>query len=59
MQGRDVISTDLRASASLVIAGLIAQGKTSVKCIYHIDRGYDSIETKLQKLGAKIYRIKC
>ncbi len=52
-----VMATDLRASASLVLAGLIAEGDTMVDRIYHIDRGYESIEEKLAKLGAKIRRI--
>ena len=52
-----VMATDLRASASLVIAGLVAQGTTVVDRIYHIDRGYERIEDKLQRLGAHIERI--
>ena len=52
-----VIATDLRASASLVLAGLIAEGDTVVERIYHIDRGYESIEEKLAKLGARIRRV--
>ncbi len=52
-----VMASDLRASASLVIAGLVAQGETVVDRIYHIDRGYERIEEKLQQLGAKIRRI--
>ncbi|MCW9025221.1 MAG: UDP-N-acetylglucosamine 1-carboxyvinyltransferase [Gammaproteobacteria bacterium] len=52
-----VMATDLRASASLVIAGLIAEGETAVERIYHIDRGYECIEEKLQLLGAKIRRV--
>jgi len=52
-----VMATDLRASASLVLAGLVAQGDTSVDRIYHIDRGYESIEEKLAKLGARIRRV--
>ena len=51
-----VMATDLRASASLVLAGLVAQGDTVVDRIYHIDRGYETIEEKLQQLGAKIKR---
>jgi UDP-N-acetylglucosamine 1-carboxyvinyltransferase len=51
-----VMSTDLRASASLILAGLVAEGETEVLRVYHIDRGYESIEKKLQKLGAKIRR---
>ncbi|MBE2895012.1 UDP-N-acetylglucosamine 1-carboxyvinyltransferase [Spirabiliibacterium falconis] len=56
LQGTEVMATDLRASASLVIAGCIAQGETVVDRIYHIDRGYERIEEKLQKLGARIER---
>ncbi len=52
-----VMATDLRASASLVLAGLVAQGDTSVDRIYHIDRGYEGIEEKLAKLGARIRRV--
>ena len=55
--GAPVMATDLRASASLVIAGLVAEGTTVVDRIYHIDRGYECIEEKLQLLGAKIKRI--
>ncbi|TKB47903.1 UDP-N-acetylglucosamine 1-carboxyvinyltransferase [Thalassotalea mangrovi] len=56
LTGAQVMATDLRASASLVIAGLVAQGETIVDRIYHIDRGYQHIEDKLQKLGADITR---
>lgn len=52
-----VMATDLRASASLVLAGLVAQGDTEVQRIYHIDRGYERIEEKLQQLGATIRRV--
>ena len=51
-----VMATDLRASASLVLAGLIAKGETSVNRIYHLDRGYDNLELKLSKLGAQVRR---
>jgi UDP-N-acetylglucosamine 1-carboxyvinyltransferase len=51
------MATDLRASASLVLAGLVAEGDTVVERIYHIDRGYESIEEKLAKLGARIRRV--
>jgi len=54
--GAKVMSTDLRASASLILAGLVAEGTTEVLRVYHIDRGYESIETKLQALGADIRR---
>ena len=51
-----VMATDLRASASLILAGLVATGETVVERIYHIDRGYDHIEEKLACLGARIRR---
>jgi UDP-N-acetylglucosamine 1-carboxyvinyltransferase len=57
LKGAPVMATDLRASASLIIAGLVASGETIVDRIYHIDRGYECIEEKLQLLGAKIRRI--
>ncbi|GAB1258316.1 UDP-N-acetylglucosamine 1-carboxyvinyltransferase [Aurantivibrio plasticivorans] len=57
LKGAPVMATDLRASASLVIAGMIAQGETIVDRIYHIDRGYECIEEKLQLLGANIRRV--
>jgi len=53
-----VMATDLRASASLVLAGLVAQGTTDVLRIYHIDRGYERIEEKLELLGAQIKRMR-
>ncbi|AYR26205.1 UDP-N-acetylglucosamine 1-carboxyvinyltransferase [Herbaspirillum rubrisubalbicans] len=56
--GAPVMATDLRASASLVIAGLAAQGETVVERIYHLDRGYDRMEAKLSAIGADIERIK-
>ena len=55
--GAPVMATDLRASASLVLAGLMSDGETIIDRIYHIDRGYECIEEKLSQLGAKIYRI--
>jgi UDP-N-acetylglucosamine 1-carboxyvinyltransferase len=58
LSGAAVMATDLRASASLVIAGLVAQGETVVDRIYHLDRGYDQMETKLRALGADIERVK-
>ena len=58
LSGAIVMATDLRASASLVIAGLAAQGETQVDRIYHLDRGYDRMEQKLTLLGANIQRIK-
>ncbi|VAX09877.1 UDP-N-acetylglucosamine 1-carboxyvinyltransferase [hydrothermal vent metagenome] len=57
LNGAPVMATDLRASASLVIAGLIARGETTIERIYHIDRGYECIEEKLQLLGAEIRRV--
>ncbi|WP_046112719.1 UDP-N-acetylglucosamine 1-carboxyvinyltransferase [Aquincola tertiaricarbonis] len=57
LSGASVMATDLRASASLVIAGLVAQGETVVDRIYHLDRGYDRMEVKLRALGADIERI--
>ncbi|HOG04481.1 MAG TPA: UDP-N-acetylglucosamine 1-carboxyvinyltransferase [Accumulibacter sp.] len=57
LQGATVMATDLRASASLVIAGLVAQGETLIERIYHLDRGYEGIEEKLGQLGAYVRRI--
>jgi UDP-N-acetylglucosamine 1-carboxyvinyltransferase len=51
------MATDLRASASLVLAGLVAQGETEVRRVYHIDRGYERIEAKLAALGADVRRV--
>jgi len=58
LKGAPVMSTDLRASASLVIAGLVADGETIVDRVYHIDRGYERIEEKLRRLGADIERVR-
>jgi UDP-N-acetylglucosamine 1-carboxyvinyltransferase len=58
LSGATVMATDLRASASLVIAGLVADGDTLVERIYHLDRGYDQMEAKLRALGADIERVK-
>jgi len=58
LYGASVMATDLRASASLVIAGLVAEDETEVRRVYHIDRGYERIEEKLRGLGAKIERVK-
>jgi len=58
LSGATVMATDLRASASLVIAGLVAEGETRVDRIYHLDRGYDQMEDKLRVLGADIERVK-
>ena len=57
LQGAPVMATDLRASASLVIAGLAAEGLTEISRVYHLDRGYQRIEEKLRPLGAKIERV--
>ncbi len=58
LKGAPVMATDLRASASLVVAGLVAEGKTALSRVYHIDRGYQAIEKKLTALGASIKRVK-
>jgi UDP-N-acetylglucosamine 1-carboxyvinyltransferase len=58
LAGAAVMATDLRASASLVLAGLVASGKTEVLRVYHLDRGYETIEKKLRGVGAKIRRVK-
>ena len=58
LSGATVMATDLRASASLVIAGLVAEGQTQVERIYHLDRGYDRMEEKLRGVGADIERVK-
>jgi UDP-N-acetylglucosamine 1-carboxyvinyltransferase len=58
LDGATVMATDLRASASLVIAGLVARGTTIVDRIYHLDRGYEAIEEKLSRLGARIKRVR-
>jgi UDP-N-acetylglucosamine 1-carboxyvinyltransferase len=58
LSGATVMATDLRASASLVIAGLVADGDTIVDRIYHLDRGYDRMEAKLRRIGADIERIR-
>jgi UDP-N-acetylglucosamine 1-carboxyvinyltransferase len=57
LEGAEVMATDLRASASLVVAGLVAEGTTYVRRVYHLDRGYEHIEEKLAPLGAKIERV--
>jgi UDP-N-acetylglucosamine 1-carboxyvinyltransferase len=58
LSGASVMATDLRASASLILAGLVASGKTEVLRVYHLDRGYEAIEKKLKAVGAKIRRAK-
>ena len=57
LSSAEVMSTDIRASASLIIAAMSAKGKTSLSRVYHIDRGYEQIENKLNNLGADIIRI--
>jgi UDP-N-acetylglucosamine 1-carboxyvinyltransferase len=57
LHGAPVMATDLRASASLILAGLVAKGETVVDRIYHIDRGYECIEEKFIQLGAQIKRV--
>jgi UDP-N-acetylglucosamine 1-carboxyvinyltransferase len=56
LDGATVMATDLRASASLVLSGLVARGETVIERIYHLDRGYEYLEEKLTKLGAKVRR---
>ena len=58
LTGATVMATDLRASACLVIAGLVAEGETTIERIYHLDRGYERIEDKLTLLGAQVSRIR-
>jgi UDP-N-acetylglucosamine 1-carboxyvinyltransferase len=57
LYGAPVMATDLRASASLVLAGLVAKGRTEVHRVYHLDRGYEAMEKKFKKLGACIERV--
>jgi UDP-N-acetylglucosamine 1-carboxyvinyltransferase len=58
LDGAQVMATDLRASVSLVIAGLAAEGETMVNRVYHLDRGFERLEEKLSACGAQIRRIK-
>jgi UDP-N-acetylglucosamine 1-carboxyvinyltransferase len=58
LSGAPVMASDLRASASLVLAGLVAKGKTQVSRIYHLERGYESLEKKFVSLGARMWREK-
>ena len=58
LSGAPVMASDLRASAALVIAGLVADGRTDVKRIYHLDRGYERIDEKLGKLGGRVSRLR-
>jgi len=58
LKGAQVMATDLRASVSLILAGMAADGETTVGRVYHLDRGYEHVVRKLQRVGAKIERIK-
>ena len=58
LSGAPVMASDLRASAALVLAGLVADGRTEISRIYHLDRGYEHIEDKLSAVGAKVRRVK-
>ena len=57
LSGAPVMASDLRASASLILAGLVAHGKTEINRVYHLDRGYESLEKKFARLGAAIKRV--
>jgi UDP-N-acetylglucosamine 1-carboxyvinyltransferase len=57
LTGAHLTASDLRASASLVLAGLVAKGETTIDRVYHLDRGYETIEEKLRLLGAQIERV--
>ena len=57
LNGAEVMATDLRASVSLVLAGLIAKNRTIINRVYHLDRGYENLEKKLRNCGAKITRV--
>jgi UDP-N-acetylglucosamine 1-carboxyvinyltransferase len=58
LKGAPVMATDLRASVSLVIAGLVADGETTINRVYHLDRGFESLEAKLARCGAEIERLR-
>jgi UDP-N-acetylglucosamine 1-carboxyvinyltransferase len=58
LAGAEVMATDLRASACLILAGLVADGETTIDRAYHIDRGYERIEEKLRRVGAEVERIR-
>ena len=58
LKGAPVMATDLRASVSLVIAGLAAEGETSINRVYHLDRGFEALEAKLARCGAEITRVR-
>ena len=57
LKGAPVMATDLRASVSLILAGLAAEGETILSRVYHLDRGYEKLEEKLQAVGAKVQRV--
>ena len=57
LRGAPVMATDLRASVSLILAGLAAEGETTVNRVYHLDRGYEHVEDKLSAVGARIERV--
>jgi UDP-N-acetylglucosamine 1-carboxyvinyltransferase len=57
LSGAPVVATDLRASAALILAALAADGKTTIQGLHHLDRGYEKLEAKLQKLGARLQRV--
>ena len=58
LSGAEVMASDLRASAALVLAGIVAEGRTEIHRVYHLDRGYENLEEKFAHLGAKIFREK-
>ncbi|MFW5640404.1 MAG: UDP-N-acetylglucosamine 1-carboxyvinyltransferase, partial [Thermodesulfobacteriota bacterium] len=58
LSGAPVMATDLRASASLILAGLVAEGQTVINRVYHLDRGYEAIEDKFARLGAAVQRVR-
>jgi UDP-N-acetylglucosamine 1-carboxyvinyltransferase len=58
LQGAPVMATDIRASAALVLAALVAEGETRISRIYHLDRGYEALDQKLARLGASVRRVK-
>jgi UDP-N-acetylglucosamine 1-carboxyvinyltransferase len=58
LSGAPVMCTDLRASAALILCALVAKGRSEIQRVYHLDRGYEKIDEKLTKLGAKIVRVK-
>jgi UDP-N-acetylglucosamine 1-carboxyvinyltransferase len=58
LSGAPIMASDLRAGAALLIAGLAAKGKTTIQRVYHIDRGYEAVERKLARVGARVERVK-